>query len=266
MPKFTKWEQAMMCLRPQYKTKNFTYEEAKLYLLNTGFGNFTKTSWNAAIKHDIIKIDNNNTAYFVSEKNEAIDSDWTNSHRKYFICEQDKTKKGYGDFFTKDELTSINNIYFNWKSTCETYQYYGFRRPNLPEPISEGLPSALFGWARTNNMPLENIDGSADLVDTINGNAIQIKGISAYDEKDCGPTSFGPNSKFDRLIVLYVRLDEDKVYFYEFPDAQDYKEWKVNENQTVADQQSQNKRPRLNLIPILKEKGIQPFFVYNFNA
>ena len=30
MPKFTKWEQEMMCLQPQYKTKNFTYEEAKL--------------------------------------------------------------------------------------------------------------------------------------------------------------------------------------------------------------------------------------------
>ena len=269
----TKGEMAAIYLRPAFTNENFSFEEAREYLALTDFGSkFVKNSWNSMAKKGIIILNEDGTAYFPEnygddeEGNKGpINSAWTSIHRKHFICEKDNKKSGFGDFFTKEELEPLTDMYFDWKATCLKYQYYGFRRPNLPEPISEGLSSALFGWARTNNMPLENIEGSADLVDIIEGSAIQVKGISTRDEKDGGPTSFGPKSEFDRLIIQHVRLDEDKAYFYEIPNPQRYKEWKVNENQTIADQQAQGKRARINMIPILKELNLQPFFVYDFN-
>ena len=124
------------------------------------------------------------------------------------------------------------------------------------------MTSALFGYARTNNSTVTNIDSSADLVDVETGDAIQVKSISVDGTGNGGPTSFGPNT-FDRLIVAHFRLDEDRAYFYNV-DAHDYKNWKVNNNETIGDQQAQGKRPRLLLLPIIHEENIEPFAIYDF--
>lgn len=263
----TKGEIAAINLRPVFGLEDFSFEEAKEYLAMIDFGNFTKQSWNSLIKKNILIVNENGTAHFTNEVNEdegPINSVWTNNHRKHFICDEDSSKSGYGDFFTQEELRAINEVYFIWKDLGEKFQHYGCRRANLPEMISEGLPSALFGWARTNNLPLVNIENSADLVDTITGQAIQVKGVSVYGEGNGGPTSFGPNTKFDRLIVMHVRLDEDKAYFYEM-NAKEYKNWKVNGQMSLKEQQEQNRRPRLSLLPIIREQKLMPFAIYDFN-
>ena len=110
-----------------------------------------------------------------------------------------------------------------------------------------------------------NIEGSADLVDIIKGSAIQVKGISVYGDGNGAPTSFGPKSKFDRLIVVHVRIDQDKAYFYEM-NAKEYKDWKVNGQMSLREQQKEGKRPRLILLPIIKEQNLTPFLVYDFNS
>lgn len=271
MAKLSRWQEAIIHLHSAYdQDEYFTYEEARIFLAGTSFGDLKKQSWNALIKNKVIAVDENGIAHFSDEdmdmENKIIRSPWTDTHRKHFICKSDPRKAGYGDFFTSEELTEINGMYFDWKETCKKYQYFGCRRQNLPEPISEGLSSALFGWARTNNLPLENIPCSADLVDIEDGAAIQVKGISTYYDGDEGPTSFGPDSKFDRLIILLVKLNEDKAYFYEIPDPQQYTTWKVNSTQTVADQQAQKKRPRLDMIPIIKSLNLEPFQIYDFNT
>ena len=71
------------------------------------------------------------------------------------------------------------------------------------------------------------------------------------------------STKFDRLIVMHVRLDEDKAYFYEM-DAKGYKDWKVNGQMSLREQQSQKRRPRLVLLPIIREQELVPFAVYDF--
>lgn len=268
MPKMTRYEEAAIYLRSAFAGEDFTFEDAKEYLKLTDFGILAKNSWNSMIKKGIIISNENDTVHFSEnnpeEENAPVNSAWTNSHRRHFVCEDNADKSGYGDFFGKEELASINEMYHAWKDLGEKFQYYGCRRINLPEVLSEGLASALFGWARTNNLPLCHIEGSADLVDVKTGDAIQVKGISLWGEGDGAPTSFGPNSKFDRLIVMCVRLDEDKAYFYEM-NAKEYKDWKVNGQMSLKEQQAEGRRPRLLLMPIIREQNIQPFAVYDFN-
>lgn len=272
MAKMTRGEEAAIYLRQSFSTEDFSFEEAQEYLALTDFANggkFVKNSWNAMIRKHILILNEDGTAHLSDnedEENEGpINSSWTNTHRQHFICIEDEEKSGFGDFFTKEDLPAINEMYFAWKKLGESFQYYGCRRANLPEVVSEGLPSALFGWARTNNLHLVNIENSADLVDTITGKAIQVKGVSVYGEGDGGPTSFGPKTKFDRLIVMHVRLDEDKAYFYEM-DAKGYKDWKVNGQMSLREQQEEGRRPRLLLLPVIREQELVPFAIYDFNA
>ena len=268
MTKATKAEQAAIYLRPMFKTENFSFEDAKEYLATkTDFGRFTKQSWDCLIRKGILISNQNGVVCFSNENNEdeLINSAWIDDHRKHFVCKENNAMSGFGDFFTESELSIINEEYFNWKETGKKYLRYGFRRPNLPEFISEGLPSALFGWVRTNGLPLVGIENSADLVDPINGDAIQIKGISTYGKSGGGPTSFGPNTKFNRLIIMHVRLDKDKAYFYEM-DVQEYKNWKVNDQMSLREQQEQGRRPRLTLLPLIEEEGLTPFVIYDFKT
>lgn len=261
----TKGEMAAIYLRPAFGSENFSFEDAKEYLSITDFGKFVKNSWNSMIKKHILILNEDGTAHFPDEEDDEgpTSSTWTNTHRKHFICKEDENKSGFGDFFTKDDLPAINEMYFAWKKLGEMFQYHGCRRANLPEVISEGLCSALFGWPRTNNLPLVNIPGSADLVDTNNGDAIEVKGISVFGEGNGGPTSFSPNTQFDRLIVIHVRLDEDKAYFYEM-DAKGYKDWKVNNQMSLREQQKESRRPHLTLLPIIREQKLTPFAFYDF--
>lgn len=259
----TKGELALIHLNSIFGNNGFTFGEAKDALAKVDFV-FYKQTWNSLLKKKSIFMNGDKAFLFNNDLNES-QSNWLNSHRKFFICKENLDKKGYGDFFDKDDLKTIDSIYFNWKQMGQIFNEYGCRRINLPELISEGLPSVLFNWARTNNLPLSNIDNSADLVDPISGNAIQIKGISTISDEDGGPTSFGPETTFDRLIVIHVKLNEDKAYFYEM-DAKNYKQWKVNGTSSIKEQQQAKRRPRLTLLPLIKEQGLAPFFIYKFGS
>ena len=48
-------------------------------------------------------------------------------------------------------------------------------------------------------------------------------------------------------------------------DAKGYKDWKVNGQMSLREQQSQKRRPRLVLLPIIREQELAPFAVYDFN-
>ena len=172
--------------------------------------------------------------------------------------------EGTGDFFNDTDLSVINQYYFDWKKLNSINQTYDFRRNTLSEILSEGLASALFGWARTNATTLTGCPSSScDLVDCESGELIQLKSCSTSGDIKPGPTSFGPESEFDRLIFMHLDCDKDQAFFYEL-DANDYKNWFVNKTQTIADQQAQGKRPRLTILPKVKANNIQPFQIYNF--
>lgn len=262
-----KSEQAFALLKVAFGENGFSYEEA-CNALGEAFA-FNKHTLSAMRKKGLIEERDNliyltnvcSTAEMVSESESA----WFKSHRRRFVCEEDTTKSGVGDFFDKEDLVAINSHYMMWKIANEQNLAYGFRRINLPEFLTEGLASVLLQMPRTNNTQLCNIDGSADLVDVKTGAEVQIKGISTLGEESGGPTSFGPRTKFTRLIVIHVRVDQNKAYFYELG-ADEYKSWVVNKNESLEDQQEAGKRPRITILPIIKKQGLAPFIVYNYET
>ena len=182
----------------------------------------------------------------------------------FSFIRNDTQCSGSGDFFEKDDLKMLTSYYFAWKDMNEVNLEFGMRRANLPEILSEGLASALFGWARTNNTALTGCSSSScDLVNISTGELIQLKGCSTAKGTRPGPTSFGPRSEFDTLIFMHLDCEEDTARFY-LLDAEDYKNWNVNRHETIADQQAQGRRPRVTILPKIKEFGIEPFFTYVF--
>lgn len=265
--KTSKSEQAFTALQNIFHDEGFTFEEAQKSLV--GIMDFNKQTLSAMKKKGYIK-ENGNLISLISDEEMPVsfndaESEWIKSHRKHFICAVDSSKHGIGDFFTEEDLPAINSHYMQWKFLNEQNLAYGYRRINLPEILTEGLASVLLKMPRTNNTTLCNIGGSADLVDVTTGAEVQIKGISTIGEESGGPTSFGPRTEFTRLIVIHVRVDQNKAYFYELS-ADEYKTWEVNKNENLEDQQEAGKRPRLTILPIIKKKGIIPFMVYNYET
>lgn len=185
-------------------------------------------------------------------------------HTPFSFTRKGVNMKTTGDFFDKTDLSVITQYYNDWKALNAIGHNYNMRRLNVPELVTEGLASALFGWARVDSQLIQNSNTSnCDLVDIKTGQFIQLKAISTSEKNKIGPTSFGPSSTFDRLIFLIIECDKDVATFYDLS-KQNYKSWKVNKNETVEDQQNQNRRPRLCLLPIIQQYNIQPFYTYSF--
>jgi hypothetical protein len=62
---------------------------------------------------------------------------------------------------------------------------------------------------------------------------------------------------------MHLDCEEDVAKFYVL-DAEDYKNWNVNRHETIADQQAQGRRPRVTILPKIREFGIEPFYTYTF--
>ena len=89
------------------------------------------------------------------------------------------------------------------------------RRTNLPEIISEGLACILFNACRTNNKKFK-CHSSFDCVDE-NGTSYQIKAVSTLSKnEEGGPTSFGPKSEWDKLVLMHFICENDTVEIYLF--------------------------------------------------
>lgn len=125
---------------------------------------------------------------------------------------------GEGDFFTEEDLPILNNYYFQWKDINEINLTYNVRRANIPELLTEGICSALWGWARTNAKQIKGLSSSScDLIDTKAGKTIQVKACSSLRENDkVGPSSFGPDGKVSSLnSYLFPAYEQDKCNGYE---------------------------------------------------
>ena len=169
-----------------------------------------------------------------------------------------------GDAFSKDDLENLNRYYESWKALNEENRHFNMRRANLPELLSEGLASALFGWIRTNATSISGCHSSScDLVDTKTGELIQLKACSTTAHSPAGPTSFGPKTEFDTLIFMHLDCEKNTASFYKL-DATVYKSWMVNSFETIADQQAQGRRPRVVILDKIKKDNLQPFYVHYF--
>lgn len=171
---------------------------------------------------------------------------------------------GQADMYDNTDLEAIRKTYFAWKNLNEVYTDYGVRRANFPELLSEGLTACLFGWGRTNGTNITGLSSnSMDLIDLETGDMIQLKACSTDASHNPGPTSFGPSSEFDKLIFMHMDCATDTAYWYELK-ADEYKNWKVNRTETIGDQQAQGRRPRVTILPKIKDAGLTPIRTFKF--
>lgn len=171
---------------------------------------------------------------------------------------------GVVDQFTKKDLSLLKEIYFSWKETNEKICSLGARRMTLPEILSEGLACVLLNLVRVNgknNTTLKS--NSFDCLDINKGETYQIKAVSTLNENEIGgPTSFGPKSEYDKLILMHFICNTDEVRFYIFDD--NIQNIKVNKNETFEEQCLKGRRPRFSLLEKILDLNIKPFCSFNW--
>ena len=159
-----------------------------------------------------------------------------------------------GDEFDMNDYQKLKNIFHKWININADLKKLGGRNLNVPDVFSEALYCIFFDAVRTNRTA-----HSYDAVSKTTGEGIQIK--SASISKDC--TSFGPTSKWDRLIYADFAPNgcvDGNVWFYEIK-SNDVYDLVLNEKkgETFSDQQAQGRRPRFSMKSrIINVQRVQP--------
>lgn len=162
--------------------------------------------------------------------------------------------------YDNSDCPSLYKIYTIWKNLCESLEKLNKRTTNIPEAISEIAVSIINQYCFLNQKSItankKKISTSFDCFDPIKGDKIQVKACST--EKDL--TSFGPKSVFDKLIFVdfYDNGKRDGMFkVYDIP-VNLISTYHVNSTQTLQNQASQKRRPRLCLKDIIKNNNINP--------
>ena len=158
--------------------------------------------------------------------------------------------------FEEGDRRRFAEIYRSWRSLSDELRSLGGRGVNLPEVLSEGSFALEMGVLRVvKSIPGAN--SSWDCYDPIRHKRIQVKACSVLPDL----TSFGPTSQWDEIYFLdFFREGKWDGTFdiYKIENALIYNH-KVNESQTMRDQQMQRRRPRFSIFKeIIQRRGIQP--------
>jgi Bsp6I restriction endonuclease. len=116
------------------------------------------------------------------------------------------------------------------------------------------MSAYLFNLARTNASNFSNLEHSSfDCLDVNTGLSYQIKAVSTITADEIGgPTSFGPRSEFDKLLLVHVICEENRMLFFDCTEQLD--NIMVNKKETFKDQCLAGKRPRFSLLKKLRSK------------
>ena len=147
------------------------------------------------------------------------------------------------------------DIYYHWKDlNTELQTFSNSRGLNFPSELSEYMTGYALGFHINKN----SSGDAVDLSDPNNPKIIEIKCCSA-DDIDA-PSSFSPSENFDDLV--YVRLEKrnDILKIYRTGiNSEDLKKIKVNEKETLGDQQKAGRRPRFSIYSkIIRPLGLEP--------
>lgn len=142
---------------------------------------------------------------------------------------------------TQDDLKHIIIAYQYWKVLNQQLEKFASRKVNIPECISEALVCYQLGYTWHNKATTKNSgDGSFD------GKLVEIKATSNFN-RDL--TSFSPDTKFDILIFARLNLKNDQLYIYDLNlNFTQFQQLKVNQTQTIFEQQQSGRRPRIRII------------------
>lgn len=161
-----------------------------------------------------------------------------------------------GDFFDDEDYRKIKKIFIKWVEMNANLTSLGGRSLNVPDVVSEALYCYFFNAVRTNGE--KSKAGSYDAVDIKDGAGVQVKSTSIVTDL----TSFGPHSKWDRLIFMDFcpngKID-GQIDFYEIEDDIYGMILNKTKNQSFAEQQAQGRRPRFSIKDeIIRKKGYKP--------
>jgi len=176
--------------------------------------------------------------------------------QKDIIIEGNKCKADVM-IFDNNDRKKWRELWDFWLKLKNGLKEYKSREPNLPEGISETAFCIYSGSVRLIKI-YGNCNKSADTYNLKTMETEQIKATSV--EEDL--TSFGPNSRWDKLYFLdfYRNGDMDGSFDVYQIDSELIYNSIVNKskNETFTEQQKQKRRPRLSLKKIIKKYNIEP--------
>jgi len=159
------------------------------------------------------------------------------------------------DMYSKEILKQQYEMHKNYvisRKNSSNLLNINFRLPCIPEDISENMIKFII-HKNGDNTSSWNCKG--DLLSSVEGKQ-ECKCFTST-----GPISFTPSSEWDSIYFLDATEWLDNCFkLYKFPYKRTSNEWKnikVNKNQTFEDQSLQGRRPRINwsgLYPQIKEK------------
>ena len=148
------------------------------------------------------------------------------------------------------------NAYFKWKDLNTYISNHSRRGMNMPDAISEPMGCYCLGylWNRGSE--------TGDATDPKTNKKIEFKATSRY-EGDL--SSFGPKTKFDNLVFLRFKLDDNLLYIYDLKiNSDEFGQYPANSKETIQDQKNQGRRPRVSLLELfVKKKNLQPDIVFD---
>jgi hypothetical protein len=162
--------------------------------------------------------------------------------------------------FDNSDDVFIKELYKDWRSLSNKLQSIGGRGVNLPEVLSEAVFCRITGAVRINSS-ITGANSSYDCYDLKSNKRIQIKACSVLPDL----TSFGPNSVWDELYFMNFYSNgkwDGTIEVYLIPNNLIY-DHKVNNNQTMKEQQLQGRRPRFSIYKdIIIANGLRPKYVH----
>ncbi len=178
-------------------------------------------------------------------------------HYIYIICEGMRAMpKKEPIYVVYDWVEMASDAYFQWKELDARISGYDSRGLNMPEAISEPIGCYCLGylWNRSNK--------SGDATDPDTGKKIEFKASSNFDSD---LTSFGPKNKFDDLVFLRFKSDENLVYIYDLQlNYEELGKYKANKKQTVKEQMDKGRRPHISILDnIINKKNLEPDIIFD---
>ncbi len=148
------------------------------------------------------------------------------------------------------------NAYFKWKDLNTYISNNSHRGINMPDAISEPMGCFCLGleWNRG--------DEVGDATDPVDGRKIEFKATSRF-EGDL--SSFGPKCKFDDLVFLRFKLDDNLLYIYDLHvNSDEFGKYPANKTQTIQEQKDQGRRPHVSLQELfVKPQDLKPDIIFD---
>ncbi len=148
------------------------------------------------------------------------------------------------------------NAYFKWKDLNTYISNNSHRGINMPDAISEPMGCYCLDllWNRGSE--------TGDATNPRTGEKIEFKATARF-EGDL--SSFGPKCRFDDLVFLRFKLDENMLYIYDLKiNSEDFGKYPANSFETIQEQKDQGRRPHVSLLNLfVNSKQLKPDIIFD---